>query len=99
MAKKKKKMRTSGWLAPFSVGDVKFRVPGKTRKKAVANRARFIRKHMKNVEMGFYDATGFHPIRSSSDYNKAKAGEGRRGGAARARRITRKARKGRQAIS
>ena len=31
----------------------------------------------KNVEMGFYDATGFHPIRASADYRRSRAGEGR----------------------
>lgn len=32
----------------------------------------------KNVEMGFYDGTGFHPIRASSDYQESRAGESRR---------------------
>jgi len=28
-------------------------------------------KRRKNVQMGFYDSTGFHPIRASSDYSGA----------------------------
>jgi hypothetical protein len=29
----------------------------------------------RNVEQGFYDQYGFHPIRASSDYSAARAGE------------------------
>ena len=37
-----------------------------------------LRSALKNIEEGFYDASGlFHPIRSSSDYSRARAGEGR----------------------
>jgi hypothetical protein len=57
------------------------------------------RKRKKNVEMGFWDAKGFHPMRASRDYSGARAGEGRAGGRARAKRATKKARRGRQAIS
>lgn len=32
-------------------------------------------KRKKNVEMGFRDARGFHPIRASKDYDHSKAGE------------------------
>lgn len=30
---------------------------------------------VKNVAAGFYDATGFHPIRRSADYDSDRAGE------------------------
>lgn len=30
---------------------------------------------VKNVAAGFYDATGFHPIRSSGDYDPERAGD------------------------
>src|SRR5262249_38057312 len=30
----------------------------------------------KNVEMGYTDATGFHPVRASKDYDESRAGEG-----------------------
>lgn len=30
---------------------------------------------VKNIAAGFYDATGFHPIRSSSDYDPDRAGD------------------------
>ena len=39
------------------------------RKKKMAKRKR------RNVEMGFYDDTGFHPIRASSDYSSSRGGE------------------------
>jgi hypothetical protein len=29
-------------------------------------------KRRKNVEMGFYDETGFHPIRASADYSESR---------------------------
>ena len=32
-------------------------------------------KRRHNIEMGFRDATGFHPIRASRDYSYARAGE------------------------
>lgn len=32
-------------------------------------------KRRKNVEMGYYDQYGFHPIRASRDYSPARAGE------------------------
>jgi len=53
----------------------------------------------KNVEMGVWDSSGFHPIRASRDYSASRAGERKGGGRARAKRKTRKARRGRQAIS
>jgi hypothetical protein len=30
---------------------------------------------VKNIAAGFYDATGFHPIRSSADYDPDRAGD------------------------
>jgi hypothetical protein len=51
----------------------------------------------RNVEMGFRDATGFHPIRASADYSRAIAGEGRptlRSMAGEAKRTHRKKRAG-----
>ena len=52
-------------------------VRGKTKKQAAANARRVARHHVKNVEMGFYDSSGFHPIRASKDYSGAQAGEKR----------------------
>lgn len=48
-------------------GKFKIVVPGRGPK--VANPGR-----VRNVE-GFYDATGFHPIRSASDYDPDRAGD------------------------
>ena len=33
------------------------------------------KRRRKNVEKGFFDAYGFHPIRSSSDYDESRVGE------------------------
>jgi len=33
------------------------------------------KKNPRNIAQGFYDATGFHPIRSSSDYDPDRAGD------------------------
>ena len=67
---------------------------GRTKKLAVASARRRLRSHVKNVQMGFYDSTGFHPIRSSSDYDSAKVVHGVEGRKARAARG--KAKRGRQ---
>ena len=32
-------------------------------------------RRVKNVERGFYNATGFHPLRSSKDYDPDRAGD------------------------
>jgi hypothetical protein len=48
---------------------------GKSRKSAIAKGKSFIRKRLKNVEMGFYDAHGFHPIRASRDYDPDRVDE------------------------
>jgi len=61
MAKKRKAKRKQRW----------FRISGRT----VSRLKNLLRRH--NVEMGFTDATGFHPIRASKDYSMARSGEGR----------------------
>lgn len=33
------------------------------------------RSNPRNVQAGFYDATGFHPLRASSDYDPDRAGD------------------------
>jgi hypothetical protein len=49
---------------------------GKTPQAAVGRAKKFF--GLKgNVEQGFWDSTGFHPIRASSDYSAARAGEKR----------------------
>jgi hypothetical protein len=77
-------------------------VLGRSKKKAVAKGKRLLRR-LTNVSEGFYDSTGFHPIRASKDYSKARAGEGRarsrKAVATRVRSKMRKARRGRTAIS
>lgn len=70
----------------------------RSKKQALARARSLARRVMKNVEAGFYDSTGFHPIRSSRDYSKARAGETQHGkGAVRA--ATKRARKRRTSIS
>ena len=63
---------------------------GRTKALAKANVRRNARTALRrNISEGFYDATGFHPIRSASDYSRKAAGEkplGRRGKRAHARR-------------
>jgi len=49
----------------------------------MANGRHFIKKHMKNIEQGFWEGGIFHPIRGSSDYSARRAGES---GKAKARR-------------
>jgi hypothetical protein len=49
----------------------------------------------KNVDQGFWDSRGFHPIRASADYNAGRAGEGlSRRRVASAKRTTTRLRKG-----
>ena len=62
MAKKRNAKRKQRW----------YRISGRT-----ARRLNALLGRKKNVEMGFYDATGFHPIRASKDYSMAVAGERR----------------------
>ena len=52
-------------------------VSGGSLQKAKARLSRFLKRHIKNVEMGFYRGGVFHPIRASKDYSRAQAGEGR----------------------
>jgi len=86
---KKKKARKARARVRIRIGNpaqgppVFISIPGKSRKAAVANARRFIRRHTKNVEMGFYDATGFHPIRASKDYQSTKVKHGSEGKRAR----------------
>lgn len=49
-------------------------------------KAHRVRKARKNVEMGFWDARGFHPIRASKDYSAGRASEGYRPRTKRGRR-------------
>jgi hypothetical protein len=80
------------------IGRVTYHVKAKNKAGAMSKIKKLFnarpRKRKKNVEQGFYDSKGrFHPIRTSSDYSERRAGTG----AARSR--TRRARRGRQAIS
>lgn len=50
-------------------------VRGRSKKHAVANANRVLRKHFKNVTAGFYRGGVFHPIRASEDYRPSRAGE------------------------
>ena len=96
-----KKRRASGYRVTIRNPEkgVRISVIGKTKKQVQSRARKFVKGYLKNVEIGFHDASGFHPIRGSSDYSSSRAGEGRKGGKARAKRATKKARKGRQAIS
>jgi hypothetical protein len=91
-------MAKARWSVPLTVltksGDkIRLHATGTTKKKAVANGRRMVKRHMKNIEQGFYAGGIFHPIRGSSDYDSSRAGEGKSGRAAksRAKRATRKA--------
>lgn len=90
MAKRK---RTVGYTVPIFVGKGKNRVripiKGKTLKSAKAKANSFRRHHLKNVEKGFYDSTGFHPIRSSKDYAPYKVDEWPKGGSSKRSRSKR----------
>lgn len=56
---------------------------------------RVVTRDRKNVEQGFWDSTGFHPIRASKDYSMARAGERRaRSYRARATRLRSATRRG-----
>ena len=110
----KKRTRVAGYTIPLFVGKGKGRVRipilGKTLKAARAKANSFKKHYLKNVALGFYDASGFHPSRYSHDYVPARAGEFPRKGKsaaerralerkARGKMAAKKARKGRQAIS
>ena len=88
----KKRSRVVGYTITDRIGDVKIITRGKSAKAARAKANRFRRNHLKNVAMGFTDASGFHPIRASHDYSSSRAGEGRSKGASkvRARRTMKK---------
>lgn len=72
-------------------------VLGRSKKHAKSKAKSLLRRLFgKNVAEGFYDSTGFHPIRHSVDYSKARAGEGRaRSGVARRTRLKSATRLGR----
>jgi hypothetical protein len=54
---------------------------GRTKRAAKANVKRHAKSLLRrNVQAGFYDSTGFHPIRASADYSAGRAGEKFRGG-------------------
>ena len=60
---------------------------GRTKSLAKANARRTLKSYFRrNVEMGFYDGTGFHPIRASRDYDSAEVKHGPEGKKARAKR-------------
>ena len=71
-------------------------VRGRSRKNAKSKAKSLLRRLFgRNVAEGFYDSTGFHPIRASRDYSKARAGEGRaRSYRARATRLRSATRRG-----
>jgi len=79
MAKKTRKLAKPG--VTIRVGNpgniVTIRIPGRSKKHALAQARRFVKHHTKNIEMGFYAGGMFHPIRGSKDYSQARAGEGR----------------------
>jgi len=70
---------------------ISIHVPGKTRKSAEIRARQFIKKlrGTRNVEMGFYDSSGFHPIRASKDYDASAVKHGSEGKKARAKRARR----------
>jgi hypothetical protein len=84
---KKKRGRVVGYTIPIRVGEVRIPIHGKTIKSARAKANAFRDRHLKNVEQGFYNATGFHPIRASKDYDSAKVKHGGEGKRAKSRRI------------
>jgi hypothetical protein len=94
MAKRKK---LGKYVVRVKAGHATVNIHGKTKSSAQRNATHFIKRHMKNVEQGFYDDTGFHPIRGSKDYIKARAGEGRTAGAKR-RRTAKAARKWKESL-
>lgn len=62
------------------IGRVTYTVKAKNKREARAKitrlmKARKPKRTKKNVEQGFWDATGFHSIRASKDYSKARTGE------------------------
>jgi hypothetical protein len=60
---------------------ITFHGVGKSKKAAKAHVRRIANAYLrKNIVAGFYDATGFHPIRASADYSAGRAGEKHRAG-------------------
>lgn len=74
MAKKKKLGKQ---MVTIKAGNVRIHVRGRTKRIAKANATRFMHTRMKrNVAEGFWQGGQFHPIRSSKDYSRPRAGEG-----------------------
>ncbi len=79
-----KKRRASGYRVTIRNPEkgVRISVIGKTKKQVHSRARKFVKGYLKNVEMGFHDASGFHPIRGSSDYSlkpRRRGPEGRQG--------------------
>jgi len=72
------------------IGRVSYIVKARNKSQALAKLRQMLkaknRKRKKNVEMGFFDSKGFHPIRASADYMPYKSGEFPRRGASSAER-------------
>jgi hypothetical protein len=72
------------------IGRVTYTVKAKNRAEAKGKISKMAKarriKRRKNVEGGFYDATGFHPIRALSDYDSSRVKHGREGRKARSKR-------------
>ena len=77
-----KKGKTNQARVVMRVGNpsnaVTITVPAKSERAALARARRFVKHHTKNIEQGFYDETGFHPIRASKDYSEKRATAGAR---------------------
>ena len=80
---------------PKEIINVSFKAKSKRAAKSLLKRL------FPNVQEGFYDSSGFHPIRASSDYDPGAVGEGKRGkaSASRARHKRAKKRSRRMSIS
>ncbi len=89
-----KRSKLGKWIAKVKAGNATVNIHGKTRAAAKRNATRFVKRHMKNIEQGFFEGGIFHPIRGSRDYDLPRAGEGRsrRAGRAKAKRYTKKSR-------
>lgn len=81
MARKLRVVRNPGgleygqWIPAQAVrfnenGSVSMDVPGRA-----VNRGRRTNRRRRNIAAGFWDDSGFHPIRASFDYSRKRAGE------------------------
>lgn len=84
MARKLRVVRNPGgleygqWIPAQAVrfnenGSVSMDVPGRA-----VNRGRRTNRRRRNIAAGFWDDSGFHPIRASYDYSPSRAGETRK---------------------